>query len=215
MRNDLQPEIDRANVVASSFPLVEPVALKGVSVIPDIRVIDEALDDAEAYRLMALSASFRDVQTGAITFHGLAAVADDRFGPLVSALTGLPIGLTFFRRSPIGQVEPNYIHTDRDMGELTGILFLTLNPIEGDGTTFWRHLSGAYQSASADPSEFMGEWLAWQDDRQWDPWMTVEAKFNRAVIFPAAAFHSRAIRENYGHGNDARLTQVAFARRVA
>jgi hypothetical protein len=62
-------------------------------------------------------------------------------------------------------------------------------PPEGDGTKFWER-GGA----------------GWTETR------LVLGRFNRLLIFDAALPHSRAIFENYGEGDDARLIQVIFLR---
>jgi Family of unknown function (DUF6445) len=177
-----------------------------------VRVFDDALADPVAYRQAALRRTFATLDVGA-QFHGMSLCPDD---PTVPAwmLTryGVPTSVTFFRQSPAGQAEPNFIHTDCDMGEWTAILYLTPDPAPGDGTTFWRRIStgqiatdtGATSDANLD------EVLAWRDLAQWEPWMTVDARFNRIVVFPSAYYHSRALRDNYGEGNTARLIQVAF-----
>lgn len=175
-------------------------------------VFDDVLPDPEAYRAAALARTFQTLDVGA-KFHGIALGADETLPALVAAwCPALTPTLTFFRQSPAGQVEPNFIHTDCDMGEWTAILFLTPDPPEGDGTTFWRHLvTGQIATKSGATSEAnLDEVLAWRDRALWEPWQTVEARFNRVVVFPAAYYHSRALEANYGTGDGARLTQVLF-----
>ena len=58
--------------------------------------------------------------------------------------------LSFFRKSPAGQEEPHWIHTDVDMGDWTALLYLNPDPPAGDGTVFWTHLAtGARESVIA------------------------------------------------------------------
>ena len=105
----------------------------------------------------------------------------------------------------------HYIHTDTDMGDWTAIAYLTDAPPAGDGTTFWRwKATGCLQSVATSREEQLAEWAAWRDRTQWEPWTTVAARPNRVVLFPAAYFHSRAIADNYGIGDTARLIQVVF-----
>jgi hypothetical protein len=181
---------------------------------PVVKTFDDVLEDPLAYREFVLEQTFGSVIVGPIVFHGLAEVPLDPLREaIVSMLPQCEPALTFARLSPDQQVEPNYIHTDTDMGQWTGILYLNPKPKAGDGTLFWRHrLTGATQAQSRTPEEAMAEGLAWRDERQWDRWSYVEARFNRMVWFEAPAFHSRAIHDNYGHGLDARLIQVMFGR---
>ncbi len=181
---------------------------------PQVRVFDDLLLDPDAYRLFVLAQTFGSVVVGPVTFHGL---ADVPMEPVREALRArMPEcepTLTFARLSPAGQVEPNYIHTDTDMGQWTGILYLNPYPPDGDGTTFWSHrLTGATTAQARTPDEAQAEGLAWRDDRQWAPWKSVQAVYNRLVWFEAPAFHSRSLFPNYGTGTSARLIQVMFGR---
>jgi hypothetical protein len=165
-----------------------------------IKIVDSLLYTPERYRELALAHDFKDEVTPAGVFHG---VAKDHFG-IVPSLIQRKTGLTFsshisiIRRSPLGQKEPNFIHNDADMGDVTAILYLTPKPPEGDGTLFWEHTEHGER----------GPWpLA---TGAFHMYQRVEARFNRLVIFPSDFYHSRAIEENYGEGDDARLIQVTF-----
>lgn len=177
-----------------------------------IYVFDNALHDPCAYRIAALAREFGTVDVGA-KFHGIALGADATLAYIVESLfPALKPQLSFFRQSHAGQPEPNFIHTDCDMGDWTAILYLTPNPPMDDGTTFWRHRqTGAIETRTGATSEQnLAETLAWRDRSQWEPWRTVAAVFNRVVVFPACYYHSRALEANYGTGEHARLTQVLF-----
>jgi hypothetical protein len=178
-----------------------------------ILVWDDVLHDPAAYRQQALAQPFRSVTLAPrTTFHGIAPCADARLPALIA--TRCPAarpGLSFFRRSPLGQAEPNFVHTDRDMGDWTAILYLNPLPPLGDGTTFWRHKgTGATTSRAVTDGETRDEQAAWGDRSQWAAWRTVDARLNRLVLFDAPYFHSRALPENYGTNGDARLIQVVF-----
>jgi hypothetical protein len=184
--------------------------------VTDVLVFDDVLPDAAAYRDFALSRPFRTVSFGPAHFHGIGAVgADDPLSAWARTTLGAtgPL-MTFLRQSPAGQEEPNYIHTDLDMGDWTAILYLSATPPPGDGTTFWcdRETGAVACTTGATSDANLAEVLAWRDLTRWLPWTTVEAKFNRVVVFPGAFYHSRALFENYGAGDAARLIQVMFGR---
>lgn len=172
-----------------------------------VQVYDGILSDVAAYRAAALASTFQTYHFGPLAFHGIA------LPPSSEALAWIgrerpdlpPVTLTFLRQSPEGQQEPNYVHTDGDMGSWTGILYLTEHPAEGDGTTFWRDReTGAIEASALDAP-------IWPDPDRWEPIYTVEAVPNRLLIFPAALYHSRALRANYGTTPEtARLIQVIF-----
>lgn len=174
-----------------------------------IQVFDNVLADPEAYRAEALKLPFRSYDFGHVVFHGIA-VGEPSRGLLEWIKQRYPEfqhSVTFFRRSPLGQVEPHLIHTDVDMGEWSFILYLNPTPPPEDGTCFWTHTSGAIESAVPHERSKEGE-----SAEGWTMREHVRAAFNRLLIFPSTYFHSRAIFENHGEGDEARLTQVAFGR---
>jgi len=181
--------------------------------VSDLYVFDDLLDDPADYERIVRAQEFKTIEIGPATFHGIAACPDDALPRAIEAVfPHTHATLTFFRQSPAGQVEPNFIHTDRDMGDWTAILYLTSQPPAGDGTAFWRRKSdGAQASTARTDAEFFAEWATWRERDLWEPWHTIEAKQNRLLVFPAPAFHSRALFDGYGErGTSARLIQLVF-----
>ena len=188
-------------------------ALSPMLDVRDLHVFDGLVDDPQGYERIVRAQEFKTVTVGSASFHGIAACPDDALPRAIQSMfpEARPT-ITFFRQSPAGQLEPNFIHTDRDMGDWTAIFYLTSDPQPGDGTTFWRRKSdGAQASTATSDAEFFEEWATWRDADLWEPWHTVEAKPNRLLIFPAPAFHSRALFDGYGEqGTNARLIQLVF-----
>ncbi len=169
--------------------------------------VDNVLADPAAYRDAAGQQTFADVPIEDKVFRGIAEPPDLRLPNWISdRYPMLAPTMTFLRRSPLGQEEPNDVHTDAEMGDWTAILYLTQQPARGDGTTFWRHR----ESGRIADGPMSG--AAGKDRSEWDPWHRVAARFNRLAIFPSVYFHSRSLNENYGHGAYARLIQVVFGR---
>lgn len=177
-----------------------------------LQLADGVIPDLPAYRARVLALPFQTVMVGPVPFHGIAPCGDPTLSDWITArYPQARPRMTFFRQSPAGQVEPNFLHTDRDMGDWSGILYLTAHPIVGDGTTFWRdRLTGATASTATTAEALREEGATWRDADRWDEWARVKAKPNRLVLFPATLYHSRAIFENYGTGDEARLIQLVF-----
>jgi GNAT superfamily N-acetyltransferase len=168
-----------------------------------LTVLDDVLPRPEAYRAWALSHTFETIVTGEEQWHGIALLTDATLGRLVQrVLPESQTRLSFFRRSPLGQEEPNFIHSDEGMGEWTAVLYLNPEPPAADGTTFWRFEPTGAVLGSARALD--------KDAALWTPWHHVPARFNRVLVYDSRYFHSRAIAENYGVGETARLIQVAF-----
>lgn len=181
---------------------------------PFVQVFNDVLADPVGYRAKALASTFGDMPGSGGNFKGIAPTPNRELRDWLEAnLVDRPRGLitTFLRLSPAGQEEPNYVHTDRDMGAMTGILYLNPTPAPGDGTSFWRHIpSWADMSTTDHPGELARERREWRE-QVWERIGTVDAQFNRLVLFPSPCFHSRALYDGYGATPDtARLIQVCF-----
>jgi hypothetical protein len=174
-------------------------------------VIDNFLEFPEDYREAALKLEYKSFEFPECTFHGIALGGPSMQG-VERIMKGFPYlqpTMTFFRKSPKGQVEPHYIHSDIDMGQWSAILYLNPDPPKGDGTAFWTHReTGAIGSEIPHERSQEGH----SPDKYFDRRRLVEAKFNRLLIFKSSMFHSRAIHENWGEGDQSRLTQVTFGK---
>jgi len=153
----------------------------------NLAVLDNVLIDPDRYIREIHDGEFIDVVDGDKVFHNIQPRSnEDMFARIAMAYLGPKFYVTFnfVRKSPEGQEEPNFIHTDEMMGDVTAILYLSKDHPKEDGTTIY--------------------------DEQGDRSCVFYSKFNRMVIFDSSLPHSRNIFENFGKGEDARLIQVAF-----
>jgi len=129
---------------------------------------------------------FQDVADGEYTFKNIQSRdKNDEFAKYVSELfIGYKVDLNFVRKSPLNQEEPNFVHTDEMMGDITCLLYLNEQAPEDDGTTIY--------------------------DEDKKPLLTMYSKFNRMIAFDSNAPHSRNLFKNFGEGQTARLVQVIF-----
>ena len=129
---------------------------------------------------------FQDVADGDNVFKNIQPRdTNDEFARYVTALfIGYKVDLNFVRKSPLNQEEPNFIHTDEMMGDITCLLYLNEQAPEDDGTTIY--------------------------DEDKKPIFTMYSKFNRMIAFTSDAPHSRNLFHNFGEGETARLVQIIF-----
>lgn len=168
-----------------------------------IAVYDDVLARPDRYRQWALQQPFGSHQLGPDLWRGIAPVSDPTLAiHLARRMARARVDLTFLRKSPEGQPEPNFIHSDAGMGEWTAILYLNPHPPAEDGTTFWREKASGDTFGEAEGRDLSPE--------LWEPWHHVEGRFNRLLVFKSLLFHSRALLANFGAGDEARLIQVAF-----
>lgn len=175
-----------------------------------IRIFDDVLLEPERHREEALRAEYLSYDFGHCVFHGIATGGPtSKLLDFIHAVDSkLEPTLTFFRKSPLNQPEPNDIHTDVDMGDWTALLYLNPAPPKEDGTTFWTHKATG-EISSAIPHERSIEGL---DRDAWSLREHVAGRFNRVLMFHSVLFHSRSILENYGAHDSARLVQVVFGK---
>jgi len=152
-------------------------------------VVDPCLENLDLYRNAILQAEFKTYDYGnGQTFHNMAELPSTPFSEYVqSFFPNHVITGHFARKSPEGQVEPNYIHTDDMHGDVTCILYL--NPVHPDCGT-----------------------ILYDDDEQ--KAVTIHMSYGRAFFFDSAIKHSRILKENFGEGDDARLIEVVFLKGV-
>lgn len=153
-----------------------------------VGIYDDVVEDVGSYRSSILKAGFEDVLIGNDLFKNVRGRGVDALALfLLTEYPDYSPTLNFVRRSPLNQKEPNYIHTDEMMGDLTAILYLNENPPKADGTTLY------YKGAKS---------------------CILKARCNRLVVFPSYLHHSRNIYANYGYAEDARLIQVCFLKKT-
>jgi hypothetical protein len=147
-------------------------------------IYDEVLSDPDSYVREVLGGDFIDVQAGDQLFKGIQPREVDEFSEFIRKRFGGVVAYNFVRRSPAGQEEPNFIHSDEMMGDITAVLYLNRQHPEDEGT------------------------ILYDDDGV--QVMKAEMKYNRCVVFDSRIKHSRAVFDNFGDGDDARLVQVVF-----
>jgi len=149
---------------------------------------DNVILNPDLYVDDILKDGFYDFKDGDNTFKNVSLRDDDLFYKfLMKKYDDYEIVLNFIRQSPINQEEPNYIHSDEMMGDLTAILYLNKNHPKGYGTTIY-----------FDNKSIESIYLA---------------KYNSCLIFNSNRLHSRNLENNFGEGNDSRLIQVVFLKK--
>jgi hypothetical protein len=151
---------------------------------------DHVIKDPKKYVSDILNEGFKYIEDGRNTFKGIQLRdANDEFGEICTKLfPGYYVNYNFVRRSPLWQSEPNYIHTDEMMGDITCILYLNEQHPYDDGTIIYDE----------------------NDNRV----MMFHSRFNRMMTFNSEVKHSRSIYENFGDGDNARLIQVVFLKKI-
>ena len=151
---------------------------------------DNVIKGPKSYVSDIYSNEFQDVADGDNVFRNIQPRdSNDEFAKYVANLfLEYVVTVNFIRMSPLNQVEPNFIHTDEMMGDITCLLYLNEIATEENGTTIY--------------------------DENKKPLITMYSKFNRMIAFNSDAPHSRNITENFGQGHSARLIQVAFLKKI-
>jgi hypothetical protein len=151
---------------------------------------DDVIKDPKSYVFDIHTHEFQDLADGDNTFRNIQ--SRDRYDEFAKYVTnlfdGYSVKLNFIRKSPLNQLEPNFIHTDEMMGDITCLLYLNEVEPEENGTTIY--------------------------DKDNNPLVTMYSKFNRMIAFNADAPHSRNILENFGEGESARLVQIIFLKQL-
>ena len=151
-----------------------------------ISFADGVLLEPKVYVDDILSKEFLNVSDGVSEFKGIQPRDDDEFERFVlSKFSGYNVAYNFVRLSPYRQEEPNFIHTDEMMGDVTVILYLNERYPKDAGTTVY--------SSEGDS--------------------VVDYKFNRMCYFNSKEKHSRNLIDNFSEEYDSRLVQVIFLKK--
>lgn len=135
---------------------------------------------------------------------------------LITATQSVVIPNSMFFRSTTKGMEKAYIHSDREAGDHTAIVYLTDHD-EPTGTAFYRHkptglieMPSFAEQVELGIDEELAEDMVSRDVDKWELVDYVEGKKNRALIFDAPLFHSRYPVEGIGHKlEESRLVWVS------
>lgn len=114
-----------------------------------------------------------------------------------------------YRLNYAGEPPNAAIHSDLGWGTHALVLYLCDGP---GGTAFWQHKdTGACRIDEGDAELFTQVRGDWNDASKWDQRGVAEMRFNRAVVYESALFHSRWPLEAFGTDpQTGRLIAVAF-----
>jgi hypothetical protein len=190
-----------------------------------IKVFDNFVANPEIVRQSALRAGFgtwhpNKGDTGLDFYEGVSFWGDHAtlFRALYEQLGRQIIPSSMFFRVTNPQMERSLVHSDREYGEYTAIVYLSPNTIESSGTGFYKHRETGWIDMPS-LEELMRDRAFFERFRQqtldasdadWEMCGFVEAKYNRCLVFDAPKFHCRLPKESYGiDESDSRMVWVA------
>jgi hypothetical protein len=198
-----------------------------IQCMPGYMVIDNFCHDPDAVRQSALAVGFgkwvpNQGVAGPQYFDGMCFWGDHstllRHLALVCGQPIYPKGMFF--RVTNEDTEKARVHSDREDGEYTAIVYLSKHDPDESGTAFYRHrasgsiiLPDSYTNLKAKDPEGFAKLEQEQidgDPAVWEQIQYVGGEYNRCLIFDARLFHSRS--PLYGIGStaqDGRMVWVA------
>lgn len=182
----------------------------------NLKIVEDFLPDAAAYRAEVLRHPFHDVWFGGGMFTNIQVHSTYEHRALLEAIVERPIeqAYSFLRANYRGEFPHNPIHNDDDIGGIAAILYLNTPHQCRGGTALWRHKpSGlermpspleikhgalrtgerfSYPGYGKSPKRFMDAIYAdGKDPDKWELVQLADMKTNRLILYPAACFHSR------------------------
>ena len=167
-------------------------------------ITDDLLDNIDSHVEEILKGEFIDIEDGEVTFKNIQVRGEDIVYKKVSEIfTRHEVVTNFIRKSPKYQDEPNFIHHDGMMGDITAILFLNKEYPDESGTVFYENID-TKEAYCRDITQV-------NDGKSFRETMRVKMRYNRLLVFPSRLYHSRSLEENFGEDdNNSRLVQVLF-----
>lgn len=182
---------------------------------PIIEIIDNLFADGKDVRAQILAGAFGDVTSpiDQIVYPAINAEVPEaitvRLHSALSAVMGYAIQAnhTFARAMYAGTIAPNQAHSDISMGAYAAHLYLSLDCSMGSGTMFLNHVTqGPVHSADTDVAM-----VDTNSSTQWEPIVSVQAKFNRLLVHRAECWHIAMPTEGWGDcPENARLVLTCF-----
>ena len=180
---------------------------------PNYLVVDNFCNYLEQVKESALEAGFstwlpNKGEVGSSIYEGMGFWGDHSLmlRSLIFATEKVCVPNSMFFRVTNEDTERAYIHSDRESGQHTCVVYLSEHEQEY-GTAFYRHKrTGLIEMPSFLEMHDMGILeelkadMVSRDPDKWEQIGYVEGKYNRALIFDAPLFHSRFPLE--GVGND-------------
>jgi Family of unknown function (DUF6445) len=179
-----------------------------IQTMPGYLVIDNFCYKAEEVRQSALNVGFGSFipnkgEFGPSELTGMCFWGDhSTMLKHLATVCGQPVYPTgMFFRVATEETEKAYIHSDREDGEYTAIVYLSKHEPEASGTAFFRHkesgsiiLPDSYANLKANRPEWFEQHkkdMVEGDHAKWDMIQYVPGQYNRALIFDARLYHSR------------------------
>ncbi len=188
-------------------------------------VVDDFTPDIETVRLSALRSGFgtwrpNKGEVGSSVYDGMNFWGNHAMmlGALMHHTGHVVVPNSMFFRVTNRDTEAAYVHSDREAGEYTCIVYLSEHSEEKSGTGFYRHReSGAvcmdsFERMADDSQKFerLKEQMVRGSEEDWELVRFVEGRYNRAVIFYAPLFHARRPRHGIGESmEDGRMVWVS------
>lgn len=177
----------------------------------DYIVVDDFCDELDMVKDSAFAAGFstwlpNKGEVGSSVYEGMGFWGDHSFmlRSLVDATRSLVVPNSMFFRITNEGMEKAYIHSDRESGAHTCVVYMTDHE-QPSGTAFYRHKrTGLTEMPSFHEMDDLGileelkEDMVSRDPDKWEQLAYVEGKKNRALIFHAPLFHSRYPLEGIG-----------------
>jgi hypothetical protein len=190
---------------------------------PDRWVIEDFVPNPDRLRQSALESGFGSWrpskgEVGSSVYEGMNFWGDHAMGlrALVKAHGQMVYPNSMFFRVCNKDTEGAYVHSDREAGDYTAIVYLSKHS-EESGTGFYRHRqSGITRMRSFADMAQSPEWFAQfktemveGSPKVWECLDFVPGFYNRALIFEAPLFHSRHPKNGFGStAEDGRMVWV-------
>lgn len=179
--------------------------------LSNVLVLDNFLNDPARVRASALAAGVgtwrpNKGEVGSSVYDGMGFWGDH--STLLRALTaavGRPVyPNSMFFRVTNADTEAAYVHSDREAGDFTAIVYLSQHGPES-GTGFYKHRASgmthmpSFESMRAHPAlwERLKREMVEGSPKEWELMHFVQGRYNRALIFDAPRFHARSPRHGY------------------
>ena len=181
-----------------------------------LAIIDDFLDEPDSVRKTIIETPMKDHEgPDGVTYPGIVELSEDMQAYLGRQFESLfekvfQPKLMFARHSYSDMPPPNWAHSDRNLCQYVGLIYLSPIDVDGDGTHLVRHRMTRLEThpQTDDRAKLLMDDSNYR--HQWDITMTIPSRYNRLLVLNADYLHAAAKRFGTNRINSRLVLSVFF-----
>lgn len=184
--------------------------------IHKLAIIDDFLDDPQSARKTIIETPMEDTKgPDGVVYPGIVLLSDAMEKYVSFMFEDLYSGrfkkkLIFARHSYADMNPPNWAHSDYELAQYVGLIYLSPIDYPNDGTYLVRHRDTGLETHPENDDDIKTLLTFGNFRTQWDITMTIPSKFNRLLVLNTKYLHAAADKFGNNRENSRLVLSVFF-----